>query len=376
MKKDIFIIIPILLTSCTININYNPLSSENLSYSSFISSEENNSSLSSISTSEEQSSNESITTSEEYSTSVDLSSETSTSSMSSSSTLSSSSEEVCIEDNLDDSEDPYVDVNRNDFYANYSIATSYKDAYFRTKHGLMSGSIDLKVGDHLPKGENLPYRDDNGKYIKISDGKYTYRCDDSYESYTINNTSTTLYYGGAYITLEEVAAYIQAFGKVPPNNNYDKGSSGKKEAIDTWGEYGRVNVGVFSGDTSKYPTEPELPELSTKTYIETDIGSLGGFDCGGTVSVYNNGNNISRGVCRIVFTSSYKNGSKISDISERHVFYTYNHYNDFQEYLNYYQGWGLRFGNESAGNDYNVENSSNPPTSYPNVVLKKLSEVL
>ena len=88
-----------------------------------------------------------------------------------------------------------------------------------------------------------------------------------------------------------------------------------------------------------------------------------------TQRVYNNGDSISRGTCRFVFTSD----PDVTKINERYVFYTYNHYNDFQEYLNYDNGFGIRFGNESAGNPYCSSGSSykdtyNKPTQYPNVI--------
>ncbi len=364
-KNKLFSIVSIvLLSSCAININLginSSSSSQSLSSNSSISVSTD---VSSTNSSNQDSSSEISSSSIESSSSS--SSEVSSSSSIESSSSSSSSEELTY--------DPYTDVTFDDFYASYTPATSYKDAYYRTQHGFMSGSIAETQDGYYPHANNK--YTENDKYVKISDGKYTYRDDGGYESFVINGTDTKIYYGGGYILLEEVAAYIQAFGEVPPNNNYDKGSSGKQEAIATWGRYGRVNVGYFSGDTSKYKYEPLLPELSTKSYIETDIGSLGGFDCNGTVSPYYDNGRINRGVCRIVYTSTYKNGTPIKDIKERHVFYTYNHYNDFQEYLNYDCGWGTRFGNESAGNNYNYYNPSNPPSDYPNVVLKKLSEVL
>ena len=117
------------------------------------------------------------------------------------------------------------------------------------------------------------------------------------------------------------------------------------------GEYGRCNIGNYSNNTVKYPYEPELP-LKSKSgtvyrYTETDFGSTGGFSVTSYVGEYNNGSKISRGTCRIVFTNNAK------DASERLVFYTWNHYNDFQEYLNYYDGFGEIFGNMSNGGSYN-----------------------
>ena len=49
-------------------------------------------------------------------------------------------------------------------------------------------------------------------------------------------------------------------------------------------------------------------------------------------------------------------------IDDRYLYFTYNHYNDFQEYLNYYNGFADTFGNVTAGNNENEFNASNPPT--------------
>lgn len=145
----------------------------------------------------------------------------------------------------------------------------------------------------------------------------------------------------------------------------------KKQAISTWGEYGRINNTTFSGDTSKYPYEPELPTIKINTFHETDFGTTGNYSTGTyEQTIYNDGSYITRGAARMVFTCD----SDVKRIDDRYVFYTYNHYNDFQEYLNYHNGWGLRFGNESAGNAY-CYNSSDyystneyPVTKYPTTV--------
>ena len=61
----------------------------------------------------------------------------------------------------------------------------------------------------------------------------------------------------------------------------------------------------------------------------------------------------------------------VFEIGEFHVFYTYNHYNDFQEYLTYVGGWGEMFGNITGGGaisdvfDYN-------PTDYVEVTFASL----
>jgi uncharacterized protein YxeA len=51
---------------------------------------------------------------------------------------------------------------------------------------------------------------------------------------------------------------------------------------------------------------------------------------------------------------------------ELYVFYTYNHYNDFQEYLNYAGGWGEKFGNITGGGKISSTTDYNP-TDYVEV---------
>lgn len=249
--------------------------------------------------------------------------------------------------------DPYENVSRNEFYANYSEAISFNDAQYRTEHGFISGSIDDADRYYLPAESQT------SKDYMVTDTTYTYQANGDFASYIIyyaNGETDTIYYGGGYVGLNEVCAYIYAFGEVPPNNNYDKGSTGKKNAISDWGKYGRVNVGTFSNNVSKYPDQPELPTKSSKTgisykYTETDFGATAFTYDGSYTAEYNNGGSINRGTCRVVFTNNAKSAS------DRHVFYTYNHYGDFQEYLNYGDGFGTRFGDDSS--------TTSKPTSYP-----------
>ena len=56
--------------------------------------------------------------------------------------------------------------------------------------------------------------------------------------------------------------------------------------------------------------------------------------------------------------------SLITSLEDRYVFYTYNHYNDFQEYLNYQNGWGEMFGNITGGGDISSYDPNFPPTDY------------
>ena len=266
--------------------------------------------------------------------------------------------------------DPYVNVNIDEFYANYTPAISYMDAYYRTKHNLMSGSIEPQdqaptISEYRPKSDGKYIR--NNTYIFSEDGN-TYYVVDCY-----GEIAFEVYYGAAYVLLEEVAAYVFAFGEPPANHSYSKNTE-PYESV--WGEYLRVNNTKFSGDTSRYPYEPVLPRISgcggDLTYYEMDIGTTG-TDCDPDYPIedYNDGYSITRGAARIVYSCKDKNGNNIIDLDERYVFYTYNHYNDFQEYLNYEGGWGEMFGNITGGGVISSKYNCNP-TPYVEVVRSSL----
>ena len=165
--------------------------------------------------------------------------------------------------------------------------------------------------------------------------------------------------------LEEVAAYLFAFGEIPANHTEKKKTSQATDMFATWGKYLRLNFSQFSGSTSKYPYEPELPNISgcggDLKYYEVDVGTTG-TDCDPSypVVVYNDGKRVERGAARIVFSVYDKNGDAIIDINEKYLFYTYNHYNDFQEYLNYWGGWGEMFGNVTGGGTLSSKTHYNP----------------
>ena len=262
--------------------------------------------------------------------------------------------------------DPYVNVNIEKFYENYTPAVSASDAYYRTIHYLMSG--DISDQDQAPTiAENRPM--DDGMYIRntaaiySADGKTYFVLDEN------GKVVNRIYKDGAYVTLEEVAAYIMAFGEIPPNYTSSKKT---KPTNSPWGKYLRLNHTKFTGDTSRYPYEPELPDISgcggDLTYYEIDIGTTG-TDCDPSyyATIYNNGTSITRGAARIVYTRFDKNGDHIIDVNERYVFYTYNHYNDFQEYLNYEGGWGEMFGNITGGGTISSKYDYNP-TPYVEVI--------
>ena len=178
-----------------------------------------------------------------------------------------------------------------------------------------------------------------------------------------------VYRGGAYIGLEEVAAYVYAFGELPVNYDPDKDA----EPTDSpWGEYLRLNNSTFYGNTHSYPYEPELPDISgcggNLVYYEIDIGTTG-TDCDPKyrAELYNDGYEITRGAARIVYSRYYEDSRREVEDEDRYVFYTYNHYNDFQEYLNYEGGWGKMFGNITGGG---VISSRDPDECNPTPYVK------
>ena len=268
--------------------------------------------------------------------------------------------------------DIYEGISAEEFYANYTPAQSLDEAYWRSQHGFMSGS--LTVPDQAPTiAQNRPMQD--GKYIRNSVA--TFIGEDIYVLVDSNGEKIMeIYRGGAYITLEEVAAYVYAFGGVPANYI---GSKNASPANNIWGEYLRLNNTRFSGDTQKYPYEPELPNISgcggDLIYFEIDIGTTG-TDCDPSYPsvIYNNGKKIERGAARIVYARYDANGNTIIEPNERYLFYTYNHYNDFQEYLNYYGGWGEMFGNVTGGGTLSSKTDYNP-TPYVEVVLAPLPNI-
>ena len=270
-------------------------------------------------------------------------------------------------------EDPYVGVDKDAFYANYTPACCLTNAKFRSAHGLLSGSVKVpgQAAEIVP---NQPMAD--GKFIRNTSACYL----DGGSTYVVTDAEgkelMRIYKGGAYITLEEVAAYMYAFGgekdSYPANYTYNK-KTRPSESI--WGEYLRLNHTKFSGNTAKYPYEPELPDISgcggDLQYYEMDIGTTGTVTPGGyAVRIYNDGNVITRGAARLVYARQDKNRNGIFEADEVYVFYTDNHYNDFREYLNYYGGWGQVFGNMTGGGEYSSKTNCNP-TPYPETAYEE-----
>lgn len=269
--------------------------------------------------------------------------------------------------------DPYQNVSKSEFYANYKPACCNLDASYRSKHGFLSGSLEVP-GQYAQESKNRPMADK--KYIRNTSTMYL----DDENTYVVVDASgkeaMRIHKAGGYITLEEVAAYMFAFGgngQIPAN--YTSKKSGKPLSS-IWGEYLRVNHSYFIGDTSRYPYEPELPNISgcggSLRYYEMDIGTTGTETPGYPAKPYIAGNKINRGAARIVYARQDLNGNGVYENNEVYVFYTHNHYNDFREYLNYCGGWGEMFGNVTGGGVYSSETNANP-TPYVKTAYKPFS---
>ena len=262
--------------------------------------------------------------------------------------------------------DPYENVDPDEFYADYSEATSLTDAKYRSEHYLMSGGIvtpdqEPEIASSQPSSGSSLIHNSEKLY---EDGGDTYVVLDCF-----GEEAFRVYRGGAYIGLEEVAAYVYAFGELPVNYDPDKDA----EPTDSpWGEYLRLNNSTFYGNTHSYPYEPELPDISgcggNLVYYEIDIGTTG-TDCDPKyrAELYNDGYEITRGAARIVYSRYYEDSRREVEDEDRYVFYTYNHYNDFQEYLNYEGGWGKMFGNITGGG---VISSRDPDECNPTPYVK------
>lgn len=271
--------------------------------------------------------------------------------------------------------DPYLGVDKAEFYADYTVACCNVEATYRSKHGLLSGSLNVP-GQYAQESNNRPAS--GGKYIRNTATVYL----DNGNTYVVldagGKETMRIHKAGGYITLEEVAAYMYAFGgngTIPAN--YISKKSGKPSSS-IWGEYLRLNHSYFIGDTDRYPYEPELPDISgcggSLRYYEMDIGTTGTATPGYAATPYVQGNKITRGAARLVYARQDLNGNGIYENNEVYVFYTHNHYNDFREYLNYYGGWGKMFGNVTGGGAYSSETNANPtpyvPTAYQNFLAR------
>lgn len=267
-------------------------------------------------------------------------------------------------------EDPYQGMTEEQFYADYTPACCNQNAIHRSGHGFLSGLLEVP-GQFAQEAENRPQS--NGAFIRNTAACYL----DDGNTYVVTDSKgdevLRVHRDGGYITLEEVAAYMYAFGGADgslPANYTTKKKAKPNNSI--WGEYLRMNHSRFIGNTDRYPYEPELPDISgcggRLEYYEMDIGTTGTTTPGYAPKPYIKGNTVTRGAARLVYARQDLNGNGSYEPDELYVFYTHNHYNDFREYLNYYGGWGEVFGNETGGGEYSSETNANPtpyvPTAY------------
>lgn len=258
--------------------------------------------------------------------------------------------------------DPYVNMSAEEFYANYSPAVCHQDAVYRSQHGFLSGSLEVPTQE-FTRANSQPK--DNASYLRNSTSYYV----DNGDTYVVTDSEgkevMRIFRGGGYITLEEVAAYMLAFGGNGsfPANYVSKKSA--KPSNNIWGQYLRVNHSYYSNNTSNYPYEPKLP--GNTQYFEMDIGTLGTVTPGYAPKIYNDGTKITRGAARLVYTRSDINGNGTFEEGEIYIFYTHNHYNDFTEYLNYYGGWGETFGNITGGGEFDSKSNCNPTPYVPSI---------
>jgi hypothetical protein len=132
-----------------------------------------------------------------------------------------------------------------------------------------------------------------------------------------------------------VALYYQGFGTVPDNYQANDSSS-YSDYLATYGKSARLYTQDY---TRNYGYTTDFPTLNQYRYFELDIGG------DSTNPSYNNGSRISRGAWRLVVVYQgcvqYGNTHPV-------IFYTKNHYVDFQEFYNYAGGWGHLFDGESS----------------------------
>ena len=283
---------------------------------------------------------------------------------------------------LDPPTNPYLDIDtaeeKVEFYSNnYKVAHSYKDAQYRSEAHLLSGTNE--DSNYLPTLNN---KVDTTKINNYRSNTFDYILDSSnnkiaYKYYQLDGSYIPIYKGGAYYTMNEVAAYLLGFGEVPVNHYYDKGSNGKASALNEWGRYARVNYGAFSGPSlGSYQFEPYMVGMENKDvyYTETDFGNdvyynKESYVKGTKPYINSDATSITRGVLRFIFTSTYENSNNSNYTNNKYynrVYYTYNHYNDYYEFLNYQDGWSNVFGNMTTrGNAYGKYNSSDPILDAP-----------
>lgn len=319
---------------------------------------------------------------------------------------------------VDPLDNPYLEIDtdkeKEEFYNDYTIAKSPIDAKYRSEAGLLSGSnFD---SDYLPHSSiNM-----EESTLKISNSRsntlnYLINEDtnekEAYIFYSLDGSFNYIYKSGAYWTINDTAAYLLAFGNCPINQDYDKYEAQMSLSTDTWYRYGRVNRGFYDGPVKdKYAYESWFVGMEDKDiyYTETDFGNATYYNKTEYDSQYaampyikkdetTNEYDIytatpgDRGVLRFCFTSEFENlnpanhnkshatpktKENFENSYYKRVYYTFNHYNDWHEFLNYKDGWSDVFGNMTRGNDYNDMNIHKDKSYAPIPKDNNMNEII
>lgn len=146
-------------------------------------------------------------------------------------------------------------------------------------------------------------------------------------------TYKTLHRDQPYTYFEDVAMYYMAFNTWPENYK-----SSKLDAV-AYGKQGRCistyTYGSYSGSNNYTNAFGQWNNMVNGTYYELDIDVT-------SDNSYNTGSSIpNRGTGRLVVVKDglHENGYG----SEPVIFYTTDHYAHFNEFYNYYGGWGKDF---------------------------------
>lgn len=286
---------------------------------------------------------------------------------------------------------PYLDIDtdaeKEYFYTNnYTQAQTSIDAKYRSEAGLLSG--DPAEEKFMPDDFK---KIDNSKVNMERSTTFNYYVDSetnentAYLLYRLDGTYTPIFNGGAYFTLNQLAAYTVGFGALPPNQDYDKYEAMQDISSEKWYKYGRVNRGFYDGPVKdKYAYETWFVGMEKKdiNYTETDFGNSVYYNDNEYDPQYkqmpyvknidgkykiNSGTPGDRGVLRLCFTSAFENimpkphkaahgtddtNNNFQNQYYKRAYYTFNHYNDWSEFLNYEDGWTDIYGNMTRGNKY------------------------
>jgi hypothetical protein len=175
--------------------------------------------------------------------------------------------------------------------------------------------------------------------VTFADGKY------------VGTKITTIAQDSDCLNYQDVCLYYEAFRQFPPNYK-----SSKAAAV-AYGLNGRY-VSTYS--KASYHSDNDYTEKlgtfndeSAGYYYELDI------DLDGT---YNDGRSITRGAGRVVIVAD-----GLTDYGTEPVcFYTYDHYADFVEFYNFYQGWSPLFeGVENSSGSYHDVPTTNAARPIP-----------